>query len=199
VPGTAGPLLDQIRAKAAASTANMVSAARADADALRAQSRERASRQRADAIAAHDRATAAALSRTRADTTARAGRDMLVARAAALDRIFAAAERRTTSLASHPGLRDVLARAVSDGLAYMPEGAAFVVCATSGAAPVAAIVTAHGAERLTVRIDESVPVGVIIEAADRSVIVDATLVKCVTRSRPRLSAEVARRILAGAA
>jgi hypothetical protein len=36
--------------------------------------------------------------------------------------------------------------------------------------------------------------GVIVEAGDRSVVVDGTLARCVSRDRPHLAAEVARRI-----
>lgn len=145
-------------------------------------------------MARHDRDAAAALSRARAETASRVGRDTLAARAAALDRIFVEAERRLASLATNPGLPEVLARTVNDGLTYLPDGAASVACASAVAGAVRAIVAATGRADVAVRIDERVPMGVIVEAGDRSVVVDGTLARCVSRDRPHLAAEVARRI-----
>jgi vacuolar-type H+-ATPase subunit E/Vma4 len=205
VSGAAGPLLDQIRRTAVATATDLVAAARTEVDAIRAGARDRAQRRRAHAVADHERAAAAALSRTRAETAARVGHDSLGARAAALDRIFVAAEEQFALLARHPGLGTLLAATISDGLTYLPPGPATVRCAAAIAEPVrAALATARrtdaalaAAERIdaSVRLDESVPIGVMIEAGDGSVVVDGTLARRLARERPRLSAILAGRLL----
>jgi vacuolar-type H+-ATPase subunit E/Vma4 len=205
VAGAAGPLLDQIRRTAVATAADLIAAARTEADAIRAGARDRAQRKRAHALAAHDRDGATRLARTRAETGARVGHDTLAARAAALDRIFVAAEARFASLARHPGLVALLAATISDGLTYLPPGTTTVRCASAFVEPVRAALAAAertdaalaAAERVdaTVRIDESVPAGVMLEAGDGSVVVDGTLARRLARERPRLSAILAGRLL----
>jgi vacuolar-type H+-ATPase subunit E/Vma4 len=195
VPGNAGPLLDEIRSSGAAAAAERVTAARAAADAIRTDARERARSGREAAVAAHERGAAAALSRTRAETAVRVGRDTLEARAAALDRIFVEAERRFGSLASHPGLRDLLAAMLSDGLGCLPAGAASVACAGAVADAAHAALASTGRDDVTLRLDEGVPIGVMIEAGDGSVVVDGTFARRLARERPRLSTVLARRLL----
>jgi vacuolar-type H+-ATPase subunit E/Vma4 len=195
VPGTAGPLLEQIRSTAVAAATEKVTGARTDADAIRTGARDRAQRERASAVAAHERGAATASSRTRAETAARVGRDTLTARAAALDRIFVAANHRFASLASHPGLRDLLVATLNDGLTYLPDGAATVACAGAIADAVRAALAATKREDVTVRLDETVPIGVMIEAGDGSVAVDGTFARRLARERPRLSTVLARRLV----
>lgn len=193
--GAAGPLLDQIRRTAVAAATDLVAAARTEAEAIRTGARDRAQRRRASAVASHEREEATSLSRTRAETVARVGQRSLAARAAALDRIFVEADRRLASLGGHPGLRDLLAATLSDGLTYLPPGPATVRCAGIIAEPVRAALTVAGRHDATVRIDETVPIGVMIEAGDGSVAVDGTLTRRLARERPRLAAVLAGRLL----
>lgn len=193
--GTAGPLLEQIRRTAVGTATDMVAAARSEADAIRTNARDQAQRRRAHALAAHEREGATTLARTRAETVARVGQDSLAARAAALDRIFVAAEAQFASLARHPGLGALLVATISDGLTYLPPGAATVRCAAVIAEPVRAALAMAKREGAQVSIDESVPLGVMIEAGDGSVFVDGTLARRLARERPRLSALLAGRLL----
>jgi vacuolar-type H+-ATPase subunit E/Vma4 len=195
VPGAAGPLLEQIRSTAVAAATEKVTVARTEADAIRTGARDRAQRERASAVAEHERDAATASSRTRAETAARVGHDTLAARAAALDRIFVAADHRFGSLASHPGLRDLLVATLNDGLTYLPDGAATVACAGAIADTVRAALAATKREDVTVRLDETVPIGVMIEAGDRSVKVDGTFARRMARERSRLSTVLAHRLV----
>jgi vacuolar-type H+-ATPase subunit E/Vma4 len=195
VPGTAGPLLEHIRGTAFATASEKVTAARAEAGAICTGARDRVQRQRAGAVAAHERTAAAAVSRTRAETAARVGHDTLAARAAALDRIFMEADHKFASLATNPGLRDLLVATLSDGLTYLPAGAASVACAGAIADAVRAALAAIKREDVTVRLDEGVAIGVLIEASDGTVAVDGTFARRLARERPRLSTVLARRLL----
>lgn len=193
--GAAGPLLEQIRATALAAATEKVTAARVEADAIRTAARDRARREGSAAVEAHERGAAAAASRTRSETAARVARDTLAARAAALDRIFAEADHEFASLATHPGLRDLLVATLSDGLTYLPAGPASVACAGAIADAVRAALAANKREDVTVRADDGVPIGVMIEAGDGSVAVDGTLARRLARERPRLSTVLAHRLL----
>lgn len=193
--GAAGPLLDQIRRTAVAAATDLVAAARSEADAIRTDARDRVQARHASAVAAHEKEAATSLSRTRAETVARVGHHSLAARAAALDRIFVDADRRLASLARHPGLGTLLVATIGDGLTYLPPGAATVRCAAVIAEPVRAALAAAKREDATVRIDDSTPIGVMLEAGDGSVVVDGTLARRLARERPRLSAILAGRLL----
>jgi vacuolar-type H+-ATPase subunit E/Vma4 len=195
VTGGAGPLLEQIRSAAAAAASEKLASARAEADAIRAAAAQGATRRRTAALAAHERDAAAAQSRTRSETSARVGRDTLVARAAALDRVFAEAELEFKALAVHPGLRDALVATISDGLTYLPSAAAGVRCQAAVEPAVRAALAAIKREDVAVRVDESVPVGAVIEAGDGSVSVDGTFARRLARERANLSTVVARRLL----
>ena len=193
--GQAGPLLEQIRSTAVAQASERITAARAEADAIRATARDRAQRTRTAAVAAHQRVSAATDARTRAETAARIGRDTFAARAAALDRIFAAAERMLPSLATHPGLPALLGATIREGLTYVPPETATVACAGVIAGTVRDALAGPGMERVAVRIDESIPIGVIVETGDGALKVDGTFSRRLARERPRLSTVLARRLL----
>src|ERR1019366_2644842 len=106
MPAHAGPLLDQIRRDAAAAAAARVAAAHAEAERLDAETAARVVHRRAAAIADRERAGASALEAARAETSQRVSRETLSSRAAALDRIFAAALLQMQALAAHPRLGD---------------------------------------------------------------------------------------------
>jgi vacuolar-type H+-ATPase subunit E/Vma4 len=194
MPGTAGPLLEQIRSSAVASAADIVTRARADAELVREDARKQAERRRTAAVAARARTAAEALSRTRAETAVRVGRDTLAARAAALDRIFAAAAGRFASLATHPALGAILAETLSDGFTYVPDGAVTVRCPTAIAGRVREALGAITRSGVTLLADDAMPFGVRIEAADGSFTADGTFARRMARERSRLSAILANRL-----
>ena len=195
MPGAAAPLLEQIRGTAAAAAAEGVTLARAGADAIRERAREGAKRERAGALLARRQAAAIADSRTRAETAVRVGRQTLTARGAALDRVFAEAGRRLDSLATHPGLRDLLGATITDGLTYLLPEHAVVVCGEAIAETVRAALAAAKLANIEVRADARVPIGVLVESGDGALVVDGTFARRLARERPRLSTVLARRLV----
>jgi vacuolar-type H+-ATPase subunit E/Vma4 len=195
VPGVAAPLLEELRSRAAAAAAEMVAGARVEADAIRTLARDGATRRREAALAAHDREAATALARTRAETEARLRRETLAARGAALDRVFERAEHGFSSLASDPGLRDVLDVALRDALSCLPAGPVTLRCPGVIADAARAAVAVAKADDVSVLVEDSGPFGMMIEAGDGSVAVDGTLARRLARERPRLSTVIAARLL----
>lgn len=193
----AGPLLDQIlRAGVAAANAR-VTTARAEADQTIGKARERTVRTRNTALAERERAHAGALEAARAEATQRVARDTLGARAAALDRIFAAATTQLPALATHPRLAEVLGPALADALTYVPDGPVVVRCAGAVAGVVRAGIAASGRDA-AVRVGETVALGAIVESADGAVSVDVTFATRLARARARLAITIAKTLVAGA-
>lgn len=195
----AAPLLQQIRLAAETAAAETLASAVTEAEAIRAAARARAADRRSDALAAADHAAAVALARTGAVTSDRVSHDTLAARAAALERVFVAADRQFAPLASHPGLAGLLAATVGDGLSFLPTGTATVACSGAFAGATRAALEALHRGDVSVRVDDAVAAGVVIEAADGSMVVDATFARRLARERPRLSPVIARRLLEGPA
>lgn len=194
MPDHAGPLLEQIRRDAAAAADARVAAARVEAERLDAESTARVLHRRAAAVADHERSSASALEATRAETSQRVSRETLASRAAALDRIFAAAVLQMQALATHPRLGAVLGRALADALTYLPDGPVTVRCApdVAGVVRVVAAELDHGT--ITVREDKDVPLGAIVESADGAIAVDATFLRRLVRERPRLAITMTRQL-----
>jgi len=194
----AGPLLEQIRSAGAASAAATVQAARAEAERIRADAQEYAARHRAATLAAHERHATAALARIGAETTQRVGLATLTARAEALERVFTAAGRRLATLATHPALDELLARAIAEAITYLPAGKVTIRCAGAVAGRVPGALEAIGRAGDTVLTDERIPIGVVIESGDGTVAVNATFARRLEREWPRLATEFARRLAGGA-
>jgi len=186
-----GPLLDQILRDAAASAEARIGAARAEAERVTSAASEHAGRRRRAAIADRERELTGAFEATRAETSQRVGRETLGARAAALDRIFAAAAAQLPSLTSHPRLGDVLGAALMDALSYLPDGPATVRCPSVVADAVRSGLAAAGRAGTTVRADDTVALGAIVESADGAVAVDVTFATRLVRARPRLAIAIA--------
>ena len=194
MPAHAGPLLEQIRGDATAAAAARVAAARADAERLSAEATARVEHRRVAAVADRERSHVAALEATRAETAQRVSRETLSSRAAALDRVFAAALLQMQSLAAHPGLGAVLGRALADAVTYLPDGPVTVRCARDVAVAVRAAVAGLGRGAITVREDDDVPIGAIVESSDGAIAVDATFLRRLARERPRLAITIARQM-----
>jgi vacuolar-type H+-ATPase subunit E/Vma4 len=197
MPDHAGPLLDQIRRDAAAAAEARVASARQDAARLDTESTARLEHRRASAVEDRERSRVAALEAARAETSQRVSRETLSSRAAALDRVFAAALLQMQALAAHPRLGAVLGRALADALTYLPDGPVTVRCARDVAVAVRAAVAGVagvGRDTITVREDDGVPLGAIVEAADGTIAVDATFVRRLARERPRLAITIARQM-----
>jgi vacuolar-type H+-ATPase subunit E/Vma4 len=194
MPAHAGPLLEQIRGDATAAADARIAAARAEAERLDTETMARLAHRRATAVTDRERSGASALEATRAETSQRVSRETLASRAAALDRIFAAALLQLQALAAHPRLGAVLGPALADALTYLPDGPVTVRCAPVVAGAVRAALAELGRDTMTVREDDGVPLGAIVESADGAIAVDATFLRRLARERPRLAITMARQL-----
>jgi vacuolar-type H+-ATPase subunit E/Vma4 len=194
MPAHAGPLLEQIRRDAAAAADARAAAARAEAERMDAETMARMAHRRGAAITDRERSNVSALETTRAETSQRVRRETLASRAAALDRIFAAALLQLPALTSHPRLGAVLGPALADALTYLPDGAVTVRCPPEVAGTVRAALAELGRDAITVREDGGVPLGAIVESADGAMAVDATFLRRLARERPRLAIAITRQL-----
>jgi vacuolar-type H+-ATPase subunit E/Vma4 len=194
MPAHAGPLLEQIRGDAASASDARVAAARAEAERMDAETMAHVVHRRAAAVTDHERSSALALEATRAETSQHVSRETLASRAAALDRIFAAAVVQLQALAAHPRLGAVLGSALADALTYLPDGPVTVRCAPVVAGAVRAALAELGRDTITVREEDGVPIGAIVESADGAIAVDATFLRRLARERPRLAITITRQL-----
>jgi len=193
MPAPAGALLEQLTRDAAATAAARVTDARAECTRLREDASRAHAAQLAEAIAAREAEAAGALDRARSDTAQRVRLDTLLARDAALDRIFAAAATQLRALDDHPALGDVVGRAIVEALGCVPEDGAIVRCAPRVAEAVRPVLAALGVT-VAVTDDAAVPLGAYISSADGTIVVDATFARRLDRDRRALAIVVAHRL-----
>lgn len=158
--------------------------ARAEAAAIAEAAREQVAARRAQALAERRRSRRAALELELAGARQASRAEVLEARRALLARLR---ERTVAALlaAPQPAALEVLARGALRHLEGVP---ARVRC--SEAAVQAIAVVTRAAADLEVVIDAATPPGLIFEARDGSVRVDATLEALLDRAWPRLSVEL---------
>lgn len=193
-PGAA--LLEQLRRDARAASEQSIAAARAEASRLRNASDERLAQLRTAELAARARIHAAALDRARSDARTRTAREWLAARAEALDRVFVAAHEALACRSGEPRFLAAVAGIAHDALAYLPPGDASARCAASLAQAVRTVLESQASGRPGLRVieDDAIATGVVLETADRSLVIDATFARRLTRERARLAIEVARQL-----
>lgn len=193
-PSTA--LLEQLRRDARAASEQRLAAARAEALRLRNASDEQLAQRRTAQLAARERVHSAALDRARSEARTRTAREWLAARAEALDKVFVAAHETLAARSGDPRFVVAVAGIARDALPYLPPGDASARCATSLAPAVRTALQsqAPGQPALRVIEDDAVATGVVLETADRSLAIDATFARRLSRERPRLAIEVARQL-----
>lgn len=189
-------LFEQLRRDARAASEQCIAAARAEALRLRNASDKQLAQQRADQLAARQRAHSAALDRARSDARTRTAREWLTARAEALDHVFVAAHKTLAARSGDPRFVVAVAGIARDALPYLPLGDASARCAASLAPALRAVLESQlpGGPGLRVIEDNAVATGVVLETADRSLSIDATFERHLSRERPRLAIEVARQL-----
>lgn len=187
----ARPLLDALHLKAEAETQARRATALAEAARITADADAHLARHVAAAVAERTLALAALEEAARADCMQRVTRDTLTARAEALDRVFAAAAARIEARQTHAGLEAALETMIADALSYLPDGPAQLRCSPGAAAVVRSALARFGRDGLVVREDDTVPLGVLAESEDGSIVVDATFARRLARERPRLAITVA--------
>lgn len=194
-----GPLIDALERETAAEVGALDDAARADAERTAADAAARRARRRRDALADarararrdHDAALALSSRTTRAA--------VLEARAAALDRVYAAARTRLAELLTGDAGARVLDRLLDAVLAVCGDGGR-LTCSPPQLAAVRArlagragsIVDGDAAATggFTVEGDPAVTAGIVAERDEGRVTVDATLPTLLDRWWPRLRVEV---------
>lgn len=194
---TARPLLDALHRKAEAETQSRRTAAGAEAERIRADAETEIARHVAAATAERASALDAMQDADRAECLQRLTRETLTARAEALDRVFSAAAARIETRCAHAGLGTALKTMIADALSYLPDGPAQLRCASATIPAVQAAIATLGRDALQVREDATVPLGVLAESGDGSIVVDATFARRLVRERPRLAITLANE-LAGA-
>lgn len=111
---------------------------------------------------------------------------------AQIARIFARARRIIPEVAGSPAYVAALAEHIDEAVSFL-EGLRPRVCCGSALVPaVRPLIEKY--EGATLQIDESIGSGVVVEAADRSVVVDNTLTARLSRAETRLAIELARRL-----
>ena len=165
-------------------------AARADADVQAI----RAATERAIASASLERLESQRIKRAanRDRDLARAGRDArgeeLKARHALLARVFGRARALAPETGASESYQRVLGSHLEEALSYVQGLRPRVRCQAAVASVLRPIAARHdGAE---IVIDETVGPGVVVEAADGSVVVDNTLIARLARIEPKLAVEL---------
>jgi len=187
-------LFARLHAETDAAVASRTAAARAEAEAIRQHARDEIAHRRALALEQFGREADLADAAAADETRQRTRRDLLVARADALTRIFAAAEEALNGCAGATVPAERLASLLSTALPYLPAGDAVVRAPSSIVATVRKVASSSGREGLTVMPDETVGLGLIVVTADRRLAVDATFVRALRRDRARLAISIAREV-----
>jgi vacuolar-type H+-ATPase subunit E/Vma4 len=194
MPAPAGALFEQLRHEAATKAAQRLEQARADAQRALADAQAGVVHRRDAAKAERARAAALALESVRAEVGQRVRRETLEARAAALDRVFAAAALAVNRLGGNPNLPAAIARSVTRALAFLPDGPVAVRCNGEIAKMASLALAGLGRADDVVRIEDGFPLGVRVESLDGSIAVDETFGRLLARARPRLAIALVRQI-----
>lgn len=199
MPVEAGPLLEQLRRDADHAIAERSATARAEADRVLQAAAAQRERRRAATVGERERALGLERDAARAQIAQETMRAPLESREAFVARVFAAAERQLAGLAADPDLARRLTPIVGEAVPYLPAGEIRVRCSTAAAAAVQAAMAALGLAPAPVVIDDSVPLGAMLEHVDGTVRVDATFVARLRRMAQALSIQAVHAIETGPA
>jgi len=192
------PLLEQLRRDAAAAASERRAQAQREASTRLEEAKARAGARRATKLAERARSDERALEAAKAEAAQRMAKELLAARAAALEKVFARAHAHLEAQAAHPRLGDELSAALAEALTYLPDGAVAVRCPAAAMEIARAALRSAGRRDALVREDASVPLGAIAETADGAIAVDATFARRLVRRRPQLSISLVARLEGGA-
>ena len=127
---------------------------------------------------------------------ARAAQEMrareLEGRHAQIARIFARARQMIPEVAGSPAYVAALAAHLDEALSFFHGLQPQVRCQTACVPAVRPLMKTH--DGATLEVDETLGPGVVVEAADRSAIVDNTLAARLSRAETRLAIEIARQL-----
>lgn len=190
--GPAGPLLEQLRHDADAAIAARRAGARAEAERVAADATAERAHRRATVLGEREHAQALRREAELAAVTQATVRGVLDARAAFLDRAFAAADAQLAALALAPDVAARLRAPLVEALPFVDPADVRVRCAPALGKAVAGVLAAAGAVDAPIIEDESVPVGAMLEDAAGRVRVDATFAARLHRLRPELAIHAVR-------
>lgn len=184
-------LLDALEHDAERDAREVVDAARAEAERIRAEAEARVAQRCGAALAAHESELRLAADAHRARARREARARVLNARSAFLERVFRAVSAELPNVLESAAQRDALQHLAREALQYFPSTPAVIRC--SGALADRLTGVAASVAELRVVRDESVVAGVIVEAADASLTIDNTLAARLDWLRAALSVEITKR------
>lgn len=185
-------LLAALERDAEATAEAELSAARAEAVRIEAESAARVEQRRASFVATRERELRAAGATAAAEVRRRTRRAILEARQRLLDRVFTAAEHRLRAAVDDPAFVERLGEYLAEARTYLGDGPVIARCRPELAARVRRL--AAKAKSVTVVTDPAAGTGIRLSAADGAVEVDNTLDARLARLRPRLALEVLQRL-----
>jgi vacuolar-type H+-ATPase subunit E/Vma4 len=185
-------LLAALERDAEATAEAELSAARAEAVRIEAESAARVEQRRASFVAKRERELRAAGATAAAEVRRRTRRAILEARQRLLDRVFTAAEHRLRAAVDDPAFVERLGEYLAEARTYLGDGPVIARCRPELAARVRRL--AAKAKSVTVVTDPAAGTGIRLSAADGAVEVDNTLDARLARLRPRLALEVLQRL-----
>jgi len=177
-------LISRLERDADARIAAIQARARADVDAIAAESERTSSREGDEALARRRSERRAQLDRELAEARQRARADVLRAQYALLDHVMARAGASLDAMESDDAYRAALPERLLDALRFVEGRGARVRCRPALAAAVRSAVAGHG--DVTVEEVPSMTAGFCVVARDGSVEVDDTLPARLERLRPRV-------------
>jgi vacuolar-type H+-ATPase subunit E/Vma4 len=175
-------LLEAIAEHGAAEARQILEAARAEADAIRTAADARTEQRCAAARATREAELRVELDTNRDRALRKARVEVLFRRARYLDTVFEAAEGELPGVLDRPGSEHLLERLSAEGLEYFPSGSARIRCRAGLAGRVSAQMPL-----VPVIADDSIPEGIIVEAAEGWSHIDNTLPARLRRQRRALS------------
>lgn len=185
-------LLRTLEEESGARIAALLAKARSDAEQLRAGRAGETARRHAAALAAREVEFRAASARTLEAAQREARRQVLEARAEALERIRRRAEQLLAERAADPELLGVQVEDLERALDYLGNAAAVVEAPAPLVAGLEAIL--DGRARVVAQPPGAVRPGLTIRADDGALTVDATPAGRLARAWPRLTIELAARL-----
>ena len=163
---------------------------RAQAQRIRADAETHVTRRCDAALAQREAGLRAATDAQRAKARREARSLVLQARNAFLDRVFGAVTPRLSGLLEAPACSGALRQLVAEAASYFSSTPAIIRCRPALVDRLNGVVQSRG---MSVAPDESVPEGIILEAVDRSLTVDNTLIGRLRWLRPALSIAIVER------
>lgn len=180
------PLLEHLRRDAMSETAQRLDDTRAAAKTIASSLEARLDRERTARLEAARREINRNTEKRRDAARQRANEITITARQRFITRVLETARTRARDRAGDPAIAPWLTRMLGAALACIPPGTAIVRIPPT-LAPLVRSLPQRGEWTLEIRGDETLPVGLVVEAPDGSLHIDATLERMLHAERPRIA------------